>query len=158
MIAQVRSTLTNSIATGGSYTALAEIGITTKADGTLTLDTSVLDAAIAADPSAVKTLFAGGTVSGAEVTGVAESLDTLLTGFLSTTGVFDSRTDSLNSRVEDIAEQRTTLDRRMTNLEARYRAEFNALDSLLAQLTSTGDFLLAQLNALPGFNSGSVKK
>jgi flagellar hook-associated protein 2 len=151
----VRSTLTNSIATGGSYTALAEVGITTKADGTLTLDTSVLDAAITADSSAVKTLFAGGTVSGAEVTGVADNLDTLLTGFLSTTGVFESRSDSLDSRVEDIAEQRTTLDRRMTNLEARYRAEFNALDSLLAQLTSTGDFLLAQLDALPGFNSGS---
>ena len=89
------------------------------------------------------------------MTGMADNLDTLLTGFLSTTGVFDSRTDSLNSRVEDIAEQRTTLDRRMTNLEARYRAEFNALDSLLAQLTSSGDFLLAQLDALPGFNSGS---
>ena len=158
VIAQMRSTLTNSIATGGNYTALAEIGITTKADGTLTLDTGVLDAAITADSTAVKTLFAGGTVSGAEVTGVADNLDTLLTGFLSTTGVFESRSDSLNSRVEDIAEQRTTLDRRMTNLEARYRAEFNALDSLLAQLTSTGDFLLAQLDALPGFNSGSDRK
>ena len=46
----------------------------------------------------------------------------------------------------------------MVNLEARYRAEFNALDGLLAQLTSTGDFLLSQLDSLPGFNSGSERK
>ena len=85
-------------------------------------------------------------------------LDTLLDGYLGSGGVFESRTDGLNTRIEDIADQREVLDRRMLTLEARYRAEFNALDSLLAQLTSTGDFLLSQLDSLPGFNSGSERK
>ncbi|MCH1492313.1 MAG: flagellar filament capping protein FliD [Luminiphilus sp.] len=157
VIGQIRSTLSTSIATGGTYTALAELGITTNADGTLALDADTLNAAIAADPAAVKTLFAGGTVNSTEVDGVADLLDTLLDGYLGSGGVFESRTDILNTRIDDIADQREVLDRRMLTLEARYRAEFNALDSLLAQLTSTGDFLLSQLDSLPGFNSGSER-
>ena len=158
VIGQVRSALTATVATGGAYTALAEVGITTNADGTLNLDTDALNAAITADPTAVQTLFAGGTVGATEVDGVAGILDDLLDNFLGSSGVFQGRTDSLNARIEDIADQREVLDRRMVNLEARYRAEFNALDGLLAQLTSTGDFLLSQLDSLPGFNSGSERK
>jgi len=97
-------------------------------------------------------------VNSTEVDGVADLLDTLLDGYLGSGGVFESRTDILNTRIDDIADQREVLDRRMLTLEARYRAEFNALDSLLAQLTSTGDFLLSQLDSLPGFNSGSERK
>ena len=158
VIGQVRSALTTTVATGGTYTALAEVGITTNADGTLNLDTDALNAAITADPTAVQTLFAGGTVGATDVDGVAGVLDDLLDNFLGSSGVFQGRTDSLNARIEDIADQREVLDRRMVNLEARYRAEFNALDGLLAQLTSTGDFLLSQLDSLPGFNSGSERK
>jgi flagellar hook-associated protein 2 len=40
------------------------------------------------------------------------------------------------------------VDLRMEAVEARYRAQFTALDTLLAQMQTTGDFLTQQLAAL----------
>jgi len=39
----------------------------------------------------------------------------------------------------------------MDSLEERYRSQFNALDSLLAEITATQDYLTTALDQLPGF-------
>ena len=78
------------------------------------------------------------------------TLNSLLNG-LSITGVFDSRTDNLSAQIAVIDERRTELDQRMTALEARYMEQFKVMDSLVAQLETTGSFLESQLDALPGF-------
>ena len=41
----------------------------------------------------------------------------------------------------------------MESLEARYLRQFNAMDALVGQLTSTGDMLKSQLDALPGYQN-----
>lgn len=87
-----------------------------------------------------------GTVSLSE--GVAESLDKLLNGFLKSEGLMDSRTASLNKRLSDIGDQRVSLQRRMDTLETRLRNQFTAMDSLVSQLTATGNFLTQQLAGL----------
>jgi len=73
-----------------------------------------------------------------------------LTQFIGSNGLITSRTSSLDETIDRITDEREVLNRRMDALEARYRAQFNALDSLLANITSSGDFLLQQLNNLPG--------
>jgi flagellar hook-associated protein 2 len=50
----IGSTITG---TSGTYTGLATVGITTQKDGALKLDSAKLEAAIAADPTAVQRLF-----------------------------------------------------------------------------------------------------
>jgi len=81
--------------------------------------------------------------------GVAFQLQSLLSGFLDSDGLLDSRTEGLQSSVDAIAEDRETLDRRLDALEARYRAQFNALDGLLAQIQDTGAFVTQQLANIP---------
>lgn len=81
--------------------------------------------------------------------GITEQLDRLLVSFLDSDGILDARTDGLQDRADSIEEQREALDLRMASLEARYRARFNALDGLLAQLQSTSTFLTQQLASLP---------
>jgi flagellar capping protein FliD len=39
----------------------------------------------------------------------------------------------------------------LTELQARYTKQFNALDTLLAKLQSTSNYLTQQLGNLPGF-------
>ncbi len=85
--------------------------------------------------------------------GIAYQLDKLSTGFLDVEGILDTRTDTLQDRSEEIDEQRERLDRRMEGLEARYRAQFTALDTLLSQLQTTSEFLTQQLASLPGAGS-----
>jgi len=48
-------------------------------------------------------------------------------------------------------EQADALNVRLASLETRLLRQFNALDSLLGQLSSTSNFLNQQLNSLPGF-------
>ena len=51
----------------------------------------------------------------------------------------------------EITADEAEFNRRMESLEARYRKQFNALDSLLAEITATQDYLTQALDQLPGF-------
>jgi flagellar hook-associated protein 2 len=143
---QLRRELTSSVAgLDSSFDVLGEIGVTAGLDGKLSVDGGDLDAAFADNFDAVGQLFA------ADGKGVAVKLDTLLGQYLSTDGIFQSRTASLKSSIDDIDDQRQALNDRLTELQARYTKQFNALDGLLAQMQSTSNFLTQQLGNLPGF-------
>lgn len=81
--------------------------------------------------------------------GIGISLNGLLDGLLQTNGLLDLRTDGLQSGVDRIADDRDALDRRLEALESRYRRQFNALDTLLANIQSTSSFLTQQLANIP---------
>ena len=83
--------------------------------------------------------------------GVSSKLDSLLSGFLDSDSVIDSRISSLNDRIERIGEQRTQQSRRLSSFQARLVSQFSALDTLISQLQTTGSFLTQQLSSLPGF-------
>lgn len=82
--------------------------------------------------------------------GVADSLDSLISQFLKSDSLIDSRTDGLNTRINRIGEQRTALTNKLDALEARLYKQFNAMDTIVAQLQSTGSYLEQQLENLPG--------
>jgi flagellar hook-associated protein 2 len=88
--------------------------------------------------------------------GYADQLDSLLTSFLQTNDLIKSRTDGLDTRIEDINDQREALERRLFSQEQRLRSQFAALDTLIGQLNSTSSFLTQQLSSLQtSFNSNS---
>ncbi|MCC2657707.1 MAG: hypothetical protein K0Q76_2815, partial [Panacagrimonas sp.] len=127
----------------GAYTLLAQLGITTQTDGTLSVNAAKLDAALAKDPGAVKALFSG-------TDRIADKLSDVLTGFLGSDGRLEAQTDRLQKRLELIADQTEALDRRMERIQARYMKQFTALDALLGQMQSTSNYLTSQLASLPG--------
>ena len=49
----------------------------------------------------------------------------------------------------DIEEDKAALDPRMRSIEARYRKQFTAMDTLLAQMNSTSSYLAPQFANLP---------
>ncbi|RXZ44820.1 flagellar filament capping protein FliD [Crenobacter cavernae] len=81
--------------------------------------------------------------------GFSVALDKVLTELLdSKNGPIASRTEGLNKSVKDIGKQRDSLNSRLQDIEKRYRAQFNALDTLMSQFTSTSNFLTQQLAGL----------
>ena len=139
----MRNGLTNPVSgLSGDYTALASIGITTTASGTLELDTAKLSKALADDPDAVAHLF------GSE-NGVAARLYAQVDARLSSGSDLDSRNTTLKRQMDDISREKEALALRMEQVEARYRKQFTALDSLLSQLQSTSSYLSQQLANLP---------
>ena len=82
--------------------------------------------------------------------GYAHSLNELLGNFLGGSGSIASTTDGVNRTIKDIGKQRDILTSRLIDTEARYRAQFTALDSIISGLNNTSTFLTQQLAALTG--------
>jgi flagellar hook-associated protein 2 len=144
---QIRRQLATAIATSlsGPYHTLAEIGVTTEKDGTLTLDSSTLQSALTSNPQAVSDLVAG-TAAGNGIAdllwGVADDTTKSLTGAIA------ARQDGLTATIRTTQAQ---IDRSLQRLEVSermLRARFTRLEQVMASLQSTGTSLLSQLQQL----------
>ena len=84
--------------------------------------------------------------------GFAAKLDNLIDGLLKDR-MIDSRIDGINATIKDIGSQRESLQRRLEDTERRLRAQYTALDTMLASMSQTSSFLQQQLAALPGVDA-----
>lgn len=141
---RVRSEISKGLTGAGlTYRSLADIGITTTETGALELDGTRFDAVLDDDFNAVGNIFAA---SG----GYAERLEGILSPYVDTNGLLDSRITGLNKSVERITSDRTSLALRLEGFEERLRNQFFAMDQIVSQLSATSDFLGQQLENLPG--------
>ena len=129
---------------------LADIGVNLQADGTLQFDASKLGDALESQSAQVSALFGGSS-------GYAGQLDTLLDSYLGSGGLLDIRNDSLNTQSQRLDQQQTQLDQRQQSIQARYLAQFTALDVTMSQLTQTSNFLTSQLDMLANMYKPSSK-
>lgn len=142
-LAQVRNVLMHTT-TGqnGSVRSLFDLGVSTNQDGTLSLDTAKLNAASAGNAAAAANLFSSTGALGA-------ALNDLFKNYLGDGGLLANQTKSLKSQLTDLSKQEDALNTRMDNLQALYTKQYNALDALMAQMSSTGAFI----NNMFGSNS-----
>ncbi|KIO48055.1 flagellar filament capping protein FliD [Nitrosospira sp. NpAV] len=96
-------------------------------------------------------LGARGTVSFSR--GYADQLNTLVEDLLTSDGIIASRTDGINASIKDIDRRQDDFNRRLEGIEARYRAQFTALDTMLSSLNQTSQFFEQQLASLQKNNS-----
>lgn len=139
----------------GGISGLSDIGITMKKDGTLTVDSSKLQAALADPTKDVMGLFTS-TASGN--TGIAVRFNTTLTSVLGVGGAFASATDGINQTIKTLSNQQSALQVRLTAIQKRYLAQFNALDTLVASMQSTQSYLTQQLSSLSSLANYTVNK
>lgn len=117
------------------------LGLAIGTDGTLTLSSSTFDKAMADNPAAASALLGkDGKLS--------TSLSSMLKSNLDSTGTLTLRTDSLNKQIKKLEKDLDDLDARMEKVSARYTAQFTAMDTLVAQMQSTSNYLTQQLSAL----------
>ncbi|VAW53099.1 Flagellar hook-associated protein FliD [hydrothermal vent metagenome] len=134
----------NAPATDGTFSVLSDIGLSMQKDGTMSLANTDLQAALQTDFDGVAQLFASDTQ------GFAKRLADLADSLLASDGLIETRTDGLESRVDVLVDRQDAFTRSLEQVEARFRAQFSALDALVGQLQGTGQFLTAQLAQLPG--------
>ncbi|MCB1843297.1 MAG: flagellar filament capping protein FliD, partial [Halioglobus sp.] len=135
---------------GATFNTLREIGVEVELNGKMKIVDEELDATLDSNFSNVGQLFAGNN-------GFAVRLFDLVDGFLDEDGPLTTRTEGLNAKIERYGEQRERLSERLQSLEKRLLRQFNALDSLVGQLSNTSNFLTQQLAALPGVNRPNSK-
>lgn len=142
MLDQLRSVLMTP-ASGGTLTSLTQVGITTQKDGSLKLDTSKLNAALASSVGDVKDLFTSSS-------GFSTRFDTWSTSVLGAGGAIENRTKSFNSTISRYNDQITQLEARMVGIQKRYTTQYSNLNMLLSSMNNTSSYLTQQLS-----NSGA---
>ena len=140
LLGRMRDTLGNvpAGAAGSDYQYLYSLGVSFTQDGTLTFDSTKLD-------NAVNTDF-DGVVSVLNAYGTAVS--TMAKAFTEADGLIDNRVSGLETSMSTIDGQRERLERQFDLTEARLRAQFTALDTLVASLNTTSTYLSQQLESL----------
>ena len=131
-----------------SFSTLSEVRIELQLDGKLAVNDTRLSEVLADDFVKFGQLFS-------TTDGFATRLYDLTDGFLQSDGIIESRTQGLTAQIDGITDDREALNDRLLALETRLLRQFNALDSLLAQLSTTSNFLSQQLANLPGATSNS---
>jgi len=144
-VRSVLSNLRNEMATAGtgSVRILSDLGISTQRDGSLLLDADKLDTALSENFDAVGEFLAGDQ-------GMMTRLSAKIEPYAKSGGILETRNTSLQNTLADIDDQRERLTTRLASLEARLLTQFNAMDALVANLSSTSDYLTGQLANLPG--------
>ena len=145
---QLRNALNETVSDiTGTYNSLSSLGITTDSDGYLTLDDTTLAVALSANFSNVSDIFDSDD-------GLLSRLDTILSGTLDTDGSLDTRSSVLEDLQTKIDDDQTALDARQSVLYTRYYAKYNAMDTLLAELQNTSDYLTSIFDSLNNSSSG----
>ncbi len=132
-------------APAGAPRTLADLGVTTNRDGTLSVDQTKLERMLATQPQAVEKLFAYGT--GKATDGIAGALGAI-------TQTVTSRTYGLDASSANYTKAQTALsDAQSKALEAadamrtRLTAQFAKMDTAVAAYKSTQSFLKNQIDA-----------
>ena len=129
----------------GGVRALADLGITTDwKTGQLKLDDTKLTDVLTNNFDQVAGYLAGDN-------GLMGRLSTSVEAYVATDGILKQRTDALQVTKLSVDTQREALSTRIESLQTRLYAQYNAMDSLVGQLTRTSESLANQLASLPGF-------
>ncbi len=80
--------------------------------------------------------------------GYAAQLDRIINNLLSDTGILTSKTEGMNKSISQLDKKTESINLRLVGVEARYRAQFTKLDSLLSGMTTTSSFLTQQINSM----------
>lgn len=122
----------------GSYDTLSDLGISLSKDGTLSVDSTKLQTAINTDFPSVKSLFSG----------YGQAFSSAVDDLTGTYGAVTTRVNGLNSSIKLLGTQADQISLRLTAVEARYRKQFTALDTLVSQMNTTSNYLAQQLAKL----------
>ena len=137
---QFRDALRTKAGNSKAFNFLAEIGITTAANGAgLTFNTTIFQEALTKDPDGVASMFSDST------TGAVARFKKLANTLVGAGGVLPGREESTKSRIDANTTSRANLEFRLNRREAALNKQFNKLDALVNSLNSTSSYLTTQL-------------
>ncbi len=141
---QLRNVInTPQTATGATgLTNLTQIGISFNADGSMSLDSSKLNAALTTNRTGVAQLFSGTDGK----SGYGNQLSSAAAAFVSPTGALTSATNGVNATLKSLATEYTNVSAQIDAAVAQYQTEFQNLDTLMAKMNSTKTYLTQQFS------------
>ncbi|OGQ88856.1 MAG: hypothetical protein A2512_12565 [Deltaproteobacteria bacterium RIFOXYD12_FULL_56_24] len=130
----------------GLVVTMFDLGLEFDRDGTITIDETVLSAAISGAPDSVAAFFLGDDDQ--EITGLADKVNDYLRELTSGSGQVDAEKTAAQVRIDDLE---LRIEAETERLDKRYEIltkQFVALDQYMSQMKSMGSYLTGQFDSL----------
>lgn len=141
--------VTMTLSSDGTYRTLSDLGVRTERDGTLSVDTDTLNAAIAADPAAV-TQMLNPTTPDANHLGIAGALKSVTDYLNGDSGPLASSTATYNALKTSLQAQLDKLDTDKSNYSDQLTTTYTTMQTRLLQFQATQSYLKQQIAAWNG--------
>jgi flagellar hook-associated protein 2 len=127
---------------------LTDIGVSTNRDGTLSVNTARLEAALTANPDAVEALFnprRDATHTATTDPGISDALDNIRTGALAPDGLLGGLAKGLAKEAAEIAKNRERIEAREDAYRVRLEKQYSSLDARIGAFRATQSYLEQQI-------------
>ncbi len=150
---QIRTAIfADSSTKSGNITAMRDLGISVDKSGTMTFTETTYDAAILASYNDIVSMLTADTSNESLFTttakGLAQDVATALGNFTDSDGIVTTRSTTAADELADHQEELAELETRMETVYQRYLTQFTAMESLMASMDATKDYLTGQLESL----------
>jgi flagellar hook-associated protein 2 len=136
----------------GNITALRDLGISLSQTGNMTFNETKYDSAIASDYTDVVTMLTANTsdqsLFDSAEKGLSQDIATTLESLTDTDGLVAVRSTNADDIVLDHKDELAKLEERMEAVYQRYLSQFAAMESIMASMEGTKDYLKGQFESL----------
>ena len=149
LVSQLRTLAGGSTNASGVFTRLTDIGLEPQKDGSLSIKADKMTTALG-NLTELKKMFAtvDATTTGGVTNGIGQQFRSYGDGLLGADSVFDSRTQSLTSRIKSNTDRQARLEELASAYEKRLRAQYQALDTQMGSLNSLSSYVSQQMKLL----------
>ena len=149
----IRTAVFNESSTkSGNVNALRDLGISIDRSGKMTFDETTYNSMVLNNFDDISKMLTAGTSNQSAydtaAKGLSQDIATTLEGLTDKDGIVTTRSKNASSVLADHKEELTKLETRMTAVYQRYLSQFTAMESMMASLDATKDYLTGQLESL----------
>jgi len=138
---------------GSDITRISDMGISLQRSGNFEVDTTKLADALKNNFSDITKIFSANTNNespyGTKPRGIAGDLVVQIDDYLSNRGIIQSRVDTYDNKVQELADDQKSLDAKLESVEMRYTKQFIAMNKIMDEMKSMQKYLEGQLDNLP---------
>lgn len=148
---QLRSLLGSSSNASSTFGTLSSIGLEIQTDGTVKVNSTKLTSALG-NLAEVKKLFSNSDSADATKDGIMTRLRVMSDNLLGSEGILTVRTSGLKQTITNNQARQESLQNRVDLYEKRLKAQYSALDTIMAGLSSQGNYVTQMINSLNNKN------
>lgn len=136
---QIRGALSDPVSSSsGGIETLVQAGLSIDRYGAMSIESTVLRSALDSNLTAITDLFSSAD-------GISSRIESVLDSYTESKGVLELRAEGLNERLQTLTKSEERLDYREESMFLRLSRKYVAMEKLIAQLNSSGSFLVSQL-------------
>lgn len=139
-------------AVGGGVGSMIDYGFSVDKDGKMTLDKTVLEAALDNDPENTQAFFSGGDYTKADLSivtldGAFAEMSSIIEGYTKTNTILDQLKESISTSISTLEDRKTSATERLDSKYEIMKKQFAAYDLIINKINTASSMFVQMANA-----------